>query len=95
MWFSLLKILGATIVVLRTRMETDRIEPAFFIQKNLELKFVFLYSKYEFSESFVMLGKNSQRLAPLITKKVSMAKAKAKAEAEAEAVFKALSGNGE
>ena len=46
---------GATIVVVGTCMETDPIEPAFLLQKSLQLRFVFAYSPGDFAQAFQMI----------------------------------------
>ena len=58
---------GATIVVVGVCMEHDPIEPAYLIQKSLNLKFVFAYSPDEFGDAFRMILDNPDRLRPLIT----------------------------
>ena len=58
---------GATIVVVGVCMDHDAIEPAFLIQKSLNLKFVFAYNSAEFTDAFRMILDNPDRLSPLIT----------------------------
>ncbi|WP_374414414.1 zinc-binding dehydrogenase [Novosphingobium colocasiae] len=63
---------GATIVVVGNCMETDRIEPAFLLQKSLTLRFVFAYTDAEFREAFRMICADPGRLAPMITTRVKL-----------------------
>lgn len=63
---------GASIVVVGTCMEMDRMEPAFLIQKGLTLHFVFAYSGAEFQEAFAMIRADPDRLAPLVTTHVDL-----------------------
>lgn len=58
---------GATITVIGTCMETDAIEPAFLLQKALQLRFVFAYSPAEFADAFSMICADPARLAPMVT----------------------------
>lgn len=64
---------GATIVVVGTCMETDPIEPAFLLQKSLQLRFVFAYSPPEFADAFAMICADPDRLAPMVTGAVGLA----------------------
>lgn len=64
---------GATIVVVGTCMETDAIEPAFLLQKALQLRFVFAYSPADFADAFAMVCADPARLAPLVTGHVPLA----------------------
>lgn len=63
---------GATIVVVGTCMETDPIEPAFLLQKSLQLRFVFAYSPQDFAAAFDMVCADPARLAPLVTGQVPL-----------------------
>jgi threonine dehydrogenase-like Zn-dependent dehydrogenase len=63
---------GATIVVIGTCMELDRLEPAFLIQKGLTLRFVFAYSDAEFGDALAMLARDPDALAPMITTRVGL-----------------------
>jgi threonine dehydrogenase-like Zn-dependent dehydrogenase len=58
---------GATIVVVGVCMEVDKVEPAFLIQKGLNLKFVFAYTGAEFAQSFMMIRANPDRLQMMVT----------------------------
>lgn len=64
---------GATIVVVGTCMETDAIEPAFLLQKALQLRFVFAYSPADFEAAFAMVGADPESLAPMVTGQVPLA----------------------
>ena len=61
---------GATIVVVGTCMETDPIEPAYLLQKSLQLRFVFAYSAADFSNAFAMVCQAPDRLAPMVSGQV-------------------------
>ncbi len=63
---------GATIVVVGTCMEPDAIEPAFLLQKALQLRFVFAYSPGDFADAFAMICQDPDRLAPLVTGTVGL-----------------------
>jgi threonine dehydrogenase-like Zn-dependent dehydrogenase len=58
---------GATIVIVGNCMEDDLIEPAFLLQKSLNLQFVFAYTAQEFDEAFAMICANPDQLQPMIT----------------------------
>ena len=77
---------GATIVVVGTCMETDPIEPAFLLQKSLQLRFVFAYDAQDFAHAFAMVCDAPDRLAPLVTGHVPLT--------GVERAFAALSGGG-
>lgn len=63
---------AATIVVIGTCMETDAIEPAFLLQKSLQLRFVFAYTPADFGDAFAMICADPDRLAPMVTGSVPM-----------------------
>lgn len=77
---------GATITVVGTCMETDPIEPAFFLQKALQLRFVFAYSPADFADAFAMISADPDGLAPMVTGSVGLA--------DVDRAFAALSGGG-
>lgn len=77
---------GATIVVVGTCMETDPIEPAYILQKSLQLRFVFAYSADDFAAAFAMVCQAPDALAPLITGQVPLT--------GVDAAFASLSGGG-
>ncbi|MGV1684858.1 zinc-binding dehydrogenase [Sphingopyxis sp. NJF-3] len=77
---------GATITVVGTCMETDPIEPAFLLQKALQLRFVFAYSPADFADAFAMIAADPDALAPMVTGSVGLA--------EVDRAFAALSGGG-
>jgi len=58
---------GATIVVAGVCMEPDPIEPAFLVQKSLQLRFVFAYSAEDFENAFKMICGAPDALAPMVT----------------------------
>ncbi len=58
---------GATIMVIGTCMETDPIEPAFLLQKSLQLRFVFAYSADDFAQAFEMICRAPDTMAPMVT----------------------------
>lgn len=64
---------GATIVVVGTCMETDPIEPAFLLQKSLQLRFVFAYSPGDFANAFEMICRAPDSLAAMVTGHVPLA----------------------
>lgn len=66
---------GATIVVVGTCMEHDTVEPAFLLQKGLNLRFVFAYTPDEFTEAFAMICADPEALRPFVTKRVDFARA--------------------
>lgn len=78
---------GSTIVTVGTCMETDPIEPAFLLQKSLQVRFVFAYSPPEFTEAFAMICKDPDKLSPMVTGSVGLA--------DVDRAFAALSGGGE
>lgn len=78
--------IGATIVVVGTCMESDAIEPAFFLQKALQLRFIFAYSPADFAAAFAMIAANPDSLAPMVTGSVGLA--------DVDRAFAALSGGG-
>lgn len=78
---------GATIVVVGTCMETDPIEPAFLLQKSLQLRFVFAYGAQDFANAFAMVCHDPARLAPLVTGHVPLT--------GIDRAFAALSGGGD
>lgn len=63
---------GATMVVVGTCMETDPIEPAFLLQKSLQLRFVFAYTPQDFADAFAMICANPDTLAPMVTGHVEL-----------------------
>lgn len=77
---------GATIVVVGTCMETDPIEPAYLLQKSLQLRFVFAYSATDFSNAFAMICSQPDRVAPMVSGQVPLA--------GVEKAFDALSSGG-
>ncbi|ALJ14312.1 zinc-binding dehydrogenase [Sphingopyxis macrogoltabida] len=77
---------GATITVVGTCMETDPIEPAFFLQKALQLRFVFAYSPADFADAFAMISADPDSLAPMVTGTVGLA--------DVDRAFASLSGGG-
>jgi threonine dehydrogenase-like Zn-dependent dehydrogenase len=64
---------GSRIVVAGVCMETDRIEPFLFITKEIELRFVFGYSRDEFAQSLANLAEGRTRYPKIITGVVSLA----------------------
>lgn len=64
---------AATIVVVGTCMETDPIEPAYLLQKSLQLRFVFAYSAADFAAAFAMVCAEPERLAPMVSGQVPLA----------------------
>jgi threonine dehydrogenase-like Zn-dependent dehydrogenase len=48
-------------------MTGDTIEPAYLIQKQIAMRFVFAYDPEEFEEATRMLAKDPTRVAPLVT----------------------------
>ncbi|MGH6650035.1 MAG: zinc-binding dehydrogenase [Sphingopyxis sp.] len=78
--------IGATITVVGTCMESDAIEPAFFLQKALQLRFVFAYSPADFADAFAMISANPDALAPMVTGSVGLA--------DVARAFASLSGGG-
>ncbi|MFA7597676.1 MAG: zinc-binding dehydrogenase [Novosphingobium sp.] len=64
---------GATIVVVGNCMEDDAIEPAFLLQKSLNLQFVFAYTPDEFGAAFSMICENPDRLQPMISETTDLA----------------------
>lgn len=64
---------AATIVVVGTCMETDPIEPAYLLQKSLQLRFVFAYSAADFGNAFAMVCTAPGRLAPMVSGQVPLA----------------------
>lgn len=77
---------GATITVVGTCMETDPIEPAFLLQKALQLRFVFAYSPADFADAFAMISADPDSLAPMVTGSVGLA--------DVDRAFASLSGGG-
>lgn len=77
---------GATIVVVGTCMEPDAIEPAFLLQKSLQLRFVFAYTPADFDDAFAMICADPQRMAPMVTGSVPMT--------EVDRAFDALTAGG-
>jgi threonine dehydrogenase-like Zn-dependent dehydrogenase len=63
---------GARIVVVGVCMETDRLEPIFAINKELNLQFVLGYSPQEFAATLQHLAEGRIAAAPLITGKVGV-----------------------
>ncbi len=64
---------GARIVVAGVCMETDKIEPLLFITKEIELRFVFGYSREEFAASLQMLAEGQTAYSQIVTGVVSLA----------------------
>jgi threonine dehydrogenase-like Zn-dependent dehydrogenase len=58
---------GASMIVVGLCMNADSIEPAYLIQKEIAMRFVFAYNAEEFAEAADMLAKNPDRVAPLVT----------------------------
>jgi threonine dehydrogenase-like Zn-dependent dehydrogenase len=77
---------AATIVVVGTCMETDPIEPAYILQKSLQLRFVFAYSPDDFAAAFKMVCANPDGLAPMVTGHVPLS--------GVEQAFASLTGGG-
>ncbi|MCK9543891.1 MAG: zinc-binding dehydrogenase [Novosphingobium sp.] len=75
---------AATIVVVGNCMEIDPIEPAFLLQKSLQVRFVFAYSPDEFAAALDQVCAAPERLAPMVTGQVPLARA--------EDAFAALTG---
>jgi threonine dehydrogenase-like Zn-dependent dehydrogenase len=63
---------GARIVVVGVCMETDRLDPIFAINKELNLQFVLGYSPAEFAATLQHLAEGRVAAAPLITGKVGV-----------------------
>jgi len=63
---------AATIVVVGTCMETDPIEPAYLIQKSLQLRFIFAYSAVDFAGAFAMICDAPDRLTPMVSGEVPL-----------------------
>jgi len=63
---------AATIVVVGTCMEPDAVEPAFMLQKSLQLRFVFAYTPADFAAAFEMIRVDPDRLRPMVTGCVAM-----------------------
>lgn len=63
----------AQIVVVGVCMESDRIEPALAINKQLDLRFVLGYSPVEFSQSLSLLAEGTVAAAPFVTGTVDLA----------------------
>jgi threonine dehydrogenase-like Zn-dependent dehydrogenase len=64
---------GSRIVVAGVCMETDRIEPLAFIVKEVELRFVFGYTREEFAASLANLAEGRTRYPEIITGVVGLA----------------------
>ena len=64
---------GARIVVAGVCMETDRIEPLAFITKEIQLRFVFGYSREEFAASLGLLAEGKTAYSRIVTEVVSLA----------------------
>jgi threonine dehydrogenase-like Zn-dependent dehydrogenase len=64
---------GARIVVAGVCMESDRVEPLAFIVKEVELRFVFGYSREEFAKSLENLAEGRTGYPDIITGVVSLA----------------------
>jgi threonine dehydrogenase-like Zn-dependent dehydrogenase len=60
---------GSHFVVVGLCMSTDTFEPAYLIQKEITMRFVFAYAADEFAEAAIMIAANPTRLAPLVTGK--------------------------
>jgi threonine dehydrogenase-like Zn-dependent dehydrogenase len=58
---------GASMIVVGVCMTSDTIEPAYLIQKQISLRFVFAYDAEEFAEATRMLAKDPSRVAILVT----------------------------
>jgi threonine dehydrogenase-like Zn-dependent dehydrogenase len=59
-------------VVAGVCMETDRIDPLVFIVKEIELRFVFGYSRDEFAASLMNLAEGRTRYPEIITGVVAL-----------------------
>ncbi|MFN3817699.1 zinc-binding dehydrogenase [Blastomonas sp.] len=77
---------GATIMGVGTCMEPDTIEPAFLLQKSLQIRFVFAYAPDDFAQAFAMICASPDALAPLVTGHVPMA--------DIDVAFESLSAGG-
>ena len=64
---------GSRIVVAGVCMETDRLEPLAFIVKEIELRFVYGYSREEFAQSLQNLAEGRTRYPRIITGVVGLA----------------------
>ncbi len=60
------------IVVVGLCMQTDKFEPGFMLQKDLQLRFVLAYSPEDFVKANQMISDAPQRLAPLVTGHVTL-----------------------
>jgi threonine dehydrogenase-like Zn-dependent dehydrogenase len=58
---------GARVIVAGVCMESDRIEPLAFVVKEVELRFVFGYSRQEFAKSLENLAEGRTRYPEIIT----------------------------
>jgi threonine dehydrogenase-like Zn-dependent dehydrogenase len=63
---------GARIVVAGVCMETDKIEPLLFITKEIQLRFVFGYSREEFAASLAMLARGETAYSQIVTEVVTL-----------------------
>ena len=63
---------GSRIVVAGVCMETDRVEPLAFIVKEIELRFVYGYSREEFAQSLENLAEGRTRYPAVITEVVGL-----------------------
>lgn len=63
---------GARIVVAGVCMETDKIEPLSFINKEIELRFVLGYTAQEFAQSLTRLAEGQTRYNDIVTNIVSL-----------------------
>jgi threonine dehydrogenase-like Zn-dependent dehydrogenase len=62
----------ARVVVVGVCMETDKIEPLSFINKEIELRFVLGYTREEFGEALQRLAEGETRYATIVTDVVSL-----------------------
>jgi hypothetical protein len=66
---------GAMLIVVGVCMTGDTIEPAYLIQKQIAMRFVFAYDPGEFAEATRMLAKDPARVAPLGSRRVAEGRA--------------------
>jgi threonine dehydrogenase-like Zn-dependent dehydrogenase len=66
---------GVRIIVVGVCMETDKIEPLLFINKEIELRFVLGYTREEFGQALHRLAEGETSYADIVTDVVSLAEA--------------------
>ena len=64
--------LFSRVVVVGVCMQTDRIEPALALQKEVDLRFVFGHSPLEYRDTLHMIANGKVNCAPLLTGKVGL-----------------------